>query len=47
MLLANKQRGASLCKSVLPAQHRPDPELKVWALGDYTLTGVQGSMDSQ
>lgn len=46
-LLANEKRGASLRKSVLPAEHWPDLELKVWALGDYTTPGVQGSMDSQ
>lgn len=37
MLLANKRRGALLCKSVLPAEHQPDLELKVWALGEYTF----------
>lgn len=41
------RRGVSLCKSVLPAEHWPDLELKVWALGDYTRPGVQGSMDAQ
>jgi len=47
MLLANKQRGISLCKSISLAEHWPDLEVKVWALEDCILPGVQGSMESQ